>query len=79
MTWTNADTSNHQVESKSANFTSPVLQPGHSYSFVYKTTGKFNYQDLVVKRLKGSVTVSASGAVAVTQKAAPRSSSTAAR
>lgn len=71
VTWTNADTSTHQVESKSANFTSPVLQPGQSYSFVYKTTGKFNYQDLVVKRLKGSVTVSASGAVAITQKAAP--------
>ena len=71
VTWTNADTSTHQVESKSANFTSPVLQPGQSYSFVYKTTGKFNYTDLVVKSLKGSVTVSASGAVAVTQKAAP--------
>ena len=72
VTWTNADTSNHQVESKSASFTSPVLKPGDSYSFVYKTTGKFNYQDLVVKRLKGSVTVSASGAVAVTQNAAPK-------
>ena len=71
VTWTNADTSTHQVESKSANFTSPVLQPGQSYSFVYKTTGKFNYTDLVVKSLKGSVTVSASGAVTVTQKAAP--------
>jgi plastocyanin len=71
VTWINADTSNHQIESKSANFTSPVLQPGQSYSFVYKTTGRFNYQDLVVKRLKGSVMVSASGAVAVTQKAAP--------
>jgi plastocyanin len=71
VTWTNADTTNHQIESKSANFTSPVLLPGQSYSFVYKTTGRFNYQDLIVKRLKGSVTVSASGAVAVTQTAAP--------
>ena len=72
VTWTNADTSNHQLQSKSANFTSPVLQPGQSYSFVYKTTGKFMYEDLVVKRLKGSVTVKASGAVAVTQEAAPK-------
>jgi plastocyanin len=72
VTWTNGDTSTHQVESKSAGFKSPVLQPGQSYSFVFKTTGRFNYADLVVKRLKGSVTVSASGAVAVTQTAAPR-------
>lgn len=72
VTWTNADTSTHQVESKSANFKSPVLQPGQSYSFVYKTAGKFSYTDLVVKRLKGSVTVqSASAAATVTQKAAP--------
>ncbi len=72
VTWTNADTSNHQIEIKSANLTSPVIQPGQSYSFVFKTTGRFNYKDLVVKRLSGSVTVSASGAVAVTQTAAPK-------
>jgi plastocyanin len=71
VTWTNNDTATHQVESKSANFKSPLLQPGQSYSFVFKSAGKFNYTDLIVKRLKGSVTVQVGGAVAVTQQAAP--------
>jgi plastocyanin len=71
VTWTNTDTSPHQVDSNRAGFTSPLLNPGASYSFVYNTAGKFAYSDAVVKRLKGSVTVSASGAVAVTQTAAP--------
>jgi plastocyanin len=72
VTWTNADTATHQVESKSANFKSPLLQPGQSYSFVFKSDGKFNYSDLIVKRLKGSVTVqSPTAAVSVTQRAAP--------
>jgi plastocyanin len=70
VTWTNNDTSSHQVESKSANFTSPLLKPGQSYSFVYKQAGKFAYTDMVVKRNKGSVTVAAPAA-AVTQGAAP--------
>jgi plastocyanin len=71
VTWTNNDTATHQVESKSANFKSPLLQPGQSYSFVFKTVGKFNYTDLIVKRLKGSVTVQAGGAATVSQRAAP--------
>jgi plastocyanin len=71
VTWTNNDTATHQVESKTANFKSPLLQPGQSYSFVFKTAGKFNYTDLIVKRLKGSVTVKVGGAVTVTQQAAP--------
>jgi plastocyanin len=72
VTWTNVDTVTHQVESKTANFKSPVLQPGQTYSFVFKTAGKFNYTDLIVKKLKGSVTVQApTAAVSVTQKAAP--------
>ena len=72
VTWTNADSATHQVESKSANFKSPLLQPGQTYSFVFKTAGKFNYTDLIVKRLKGSVTVQAGGAVTVTQQVAPQ-------
>jgi plastocyanin len=57
VTWTNADTSSHQVESKSAGFTSPLLAPGASFSFTYSKPGRFSYQDKVVKRLKGTVTV----------------------
>lgn len=72
VTWTNADSATHQVESKTANFKSPLLQPGQTYSFVFKTAGKFNYSDLIVKRFKGSVTVqSPNAAVTVTQRAAP--------
>jgi plastocyanin len=68
VTWTNADVSSHQVESKSAGFSSPLLKPGDRYSFVYKSAGRFAYQDMVVKTNKGTVTVAA-GAAAVTQKA----------
>lgn len=57
VTWTNADTSSHQVESKSAGFTSPLLAPGQTFSFTYKAAGKYAYQDQVVKRNKGTVTV----------------------
>lgn len=57
VTWTNADTTSHQIESKSAGFTSPLLAPGQTYSFTYKTAGKYAYQDQVVKRNKGTVTV----------------------
>ena len=71
VTWTNNDSATHQVESKSANFKSPLLQPGQSYSFVFRSAGKFNYTDLIVKRLKGSVTVQVGGATTVTQQASP--------
>ena len=57
VTWTNADTSNHQVESKTAGFTSPVLAPGQTFSFTYKTAGRYAYQDQLVKRNHGTVTV----------------------
>src|ERR1700752_4044220 len=57
VVWTNADTSSHQVESKSAGFTSPLLAPGQTFSFTYKTAGRFAYQDQVVKKNKGTVTV----------------------
>jgi plastocyanin len=70
VTWTNTDTSSHQVESKTASFTSPLLKPGESYSFVYKKAGKFAYSDLVVKRNKGTVTVQAPAA-AVSQRVSP--------
>lgn len=57
VTWTNADSSGHQLESKSAGFVSPLLKPGESYSFVYAKAGRFAYQDMVVKKLRGTVTV----------------------
>ena len=68
VTWVNADVSSHQVESKSAGFTSQLLKPGERHSFVYKAAGRFPYQDMIVKKNKGTVTVAA-GAATVTQKA----------
>ncbi len=57
VVWTNADTTSHQIESKSAGFTSPLLAPGQTFSFTYKSAGKFAYQDQAVKRNRGTVTV----------------------
>jgi len=57
VVWTNADTTSHQIESKSAGFTSPLLKPGDTFSFTYKAAGKYAYQDQVVKKNRGTVTV----------------------
>jgi len=58
ITWTNADTSTHQVVSKDAGFASPLLKPGESYSFLFTTAGRYAYEDPTVKkRTRGSVTV----------------------
>jgi plastocyanin len=68
--WTNADTSSHQIESKSAGFTSPLLAPGQTFSFTFKDAGRFSYQDQTVKKNKGTVTVhGAPAAISVTATA----------
>lgn len=64
VTWTNTDTAAHQVVADRAAFTSsPVLQPGQSYSYTFTTSGKFNYHDGTQPKRKGSVTVSANAPV----------------
>jgi plastocyanin len=57
VTWRNDDSTSHQIASKSAGFTSPLLKPGETFSFTYKAAGRFAYQDETVKRNKGTVTV----------------------
>jgi len=59
VTWTNADASSHQVISKDAGFATPLLKPGESYSFLFKTPGRYTYQESAVKKMRGSVTVKA--------------------
>ena len=59
VAWTNTDAGDHQVVSQSAGFASPILKPGESYSFLFKTAGRYSYQDPLVKKLRGSVTVQA--------------------
>jgi plastocyanin len=60
VTWRNDDTATHQIASKAANFTSPLLKPGETFSFTYKDAGRFSYQDQTVKKNHGTVTVQGS-------------------
>jgi plastocyanin len=55
--WTNTDTSNHQVVANNGLFASPILAPKHTYSYTFKTAGRFPYHDAVHPSLKGVVTV----------------------
>src|SRR5919197_387659 len=55
--WTNADTTNHQVVADNGSFASPILKPGASYSFTFKTAGRFPYHDAIKPSLKGVVRV----------------------
>ena len=58
VTWTNADTVNHQVTSGKA-FASPTLTPGQSFTFKFTTSGKFAINDPLDKTQKGTVVVNA--------------------
>ena len=57
VTWRNDDSTSHQIASKSAGFTSPLIKPGETFSFTYKEAGRFSYQDETVRKNKGTVTV----------------------
>ncbi len=70
VSWRNDDTSSHQVASKSAGFSSPLLKPGETFSFTYKEAGRFSYQDETIKRNKGTVTVQGAPAPAISLTAA---------
>lgn len=60
VTWTNSDTRNRQVISKAANFASPILKPGETFSFTFKTAGRFGYEEALVEPTrKGTVVVTA--------------------
>jgi plastocyanin len=71
VTWTNKDTVNHQVVCATCPFTSLVLAPGQSHTFVFTKVGKFTTVDPLNKNKKGTVTVTAAP-TAVTVTAAPR-------
>ena len=60
VTWTNKDTSQHQVVADQNKFTSsPMLQAGQSYSFTFTKSGAFSYHDGTAVNRKGTVTVRA--------------------
>jgi len=55
--WTNSDTANHQIVADNGSFASPILAPGASYSFTFRTAGRFPYHDAIKPSLKGVVRV----------------------
>ena len=57
ITWTNSDSKNRQPISQQAAFASPILKPGESYTFQFKTDGRFDVTDAQVKNQKMTVTV----------------------
>jgi plastocyanin len=57
VTWRNADTANHQVVADNGSFASPILAPGKTYSFTFRTAGRFAYHDAIKPSLRGRITV----------------------
>ncbi len=57
VTWTNADTINHQVVANLGSFASPILKPGKSWTHTFNHGGTFHYHDSLHPALKGTVTV----------------------
>jgi plastocyanin len=58
VTWTNKDTSNHQVLADQAAFpTSPVLAANQTYSHTFTKSGNFGYRDAFNTRRRGTVIV----------------------
>jgi len=62
VTWTNADTQQHQVTSQNAPFASPVLNANQTFSYTFAKSGKFNVTDPLNKNRKMTVTVEAAPA-----------------
>jgi plastocyanin len=57
VTWRNADTTNHQVVADNGSFASPILAPGKTYSFTFRTAGRFAYHDAIKPSLRARITV----------------------
>ncbi len=57
ITWTNSDSKNRQPISQSASFASPMLKPGETYTFQFKSDGRYDVTDALVRNQKMTVTV----------------------
>ena len=55
--WTNSTSTNRQVVADEGSFASPILKPGQTYGFTFKTAGSYAYHDGLHPSLKGTVTV----------------------
>lgn len=63
VTWTNRDTTPHQVVSTQCGFASPILQPNQTYSYTFTRAAKCAYEDPTARpRLRGTVNVAAAPA-----------------
>lgn len=55
--WTNSDNVNRQLVADSGAFASPILKPGASYAFTFKTPGVYGYHDALKPAVRGKITV----------------------
>jgi plastocyanin len=55
--WTNNTSALRQIVADEGGFASPILKPGQTYSFTFKTAGSYAYHDGLHPSLKGSVAV----------------------
>jgi len=58
VTWTNRDTTSHQVVSDRGEFpASPVLEPNKTYTYTFMKSGNFGYRDAFNPKKRGTVVV----------------------
>ena len=57
VTWTNTDTTDHQVVANGGSFASPILKPGKSWTHTFRNGGTFHYHDSLHPGLKGTLVV----------------------
>jgi plastocyanin len=58
VTWTNKDSTQHQVVADGAAFpSSPALQPNQTYSYRFLRSGTFSYRDGFAQNRRGRITV----------------------
>jgi plastocyanin len=57
VTWVNRDSATHQVLATGGQFASAILKKGQTYSYTFRNTGTFSYEDELHPKLTGKVTV----------------------
>lgn len=57
VTWTNADTIDHQVVANGGSFASPILKAGKSWTHTFRNGGTFRYHDSLHPTLRGTLVV----------------------
>ena len=57
VTWTNEDSSPHQIASDNGKFQGPSFSKGQTYSFTFNDTGAFPYHCAIHPMMKGNIVV----------------------